>query len=80
MLTLDDAEYPPVAFLAGFPGGTQLSRLLDPRSVREAKAGPDAEVGKEAVDREMDNLKSCELYGLVPRAPGTRTLHRKLKV
>jgi hypothetical protein len=40
MLTLDDSEYPPVAFLAGFPSGIQLSQLLDPRSVREAKAAP----------------------------------------
>jgi len=84
MLTLEGESHP-VAFSAGLPNGILLSRLPDPRSVREAMAAPDAEGWKDAMDREMENLRSHDVYDLVPRAPGLRTLrlgwvlHRKFK-
>jgi hypothetical protein len=43
MLTLDDADHPPVALSAGLPGGIQLSSLPDPRNVREAMVAHDAD-------------------------------------
>ena len=74
-----------VAFSAGLPGGIQLSSLPDPRSVREAMAAPDADGWKDAMDREMENLRTHDVYEMVPRVPGMRTLrlrwvlHRKFK-
>jgi len=63
--------------------GIQLSQLPDPRSVREAMASPDADGWKDAMGQEMAKLKSPDVYELVPRMNGTRTLklggvfHRK---
>jgi transposase InsO family protein len=85
MLVVDDAGYPPVAFSAGLPGGIQLSQLPDPRNVREALAAQDAEGWREAMNSEMENLKSHDVYELVPRIGSMRTLrlgwvlHRKFK-
>ena len=48
-------------------------------------AAPDAEGWKEAMDQEMKDLKDHDVYELVPRATGIRTLrlgwvlHRKFK-
>ena len=48
-------------------------------------AAPDADCWKEAMDKEMSNLKSHEVYELVPRTKGMRplrlgwVLHRKHK-
>ena len=85
MLVLDDDAHSPIAFSAGLPGGIQLSQLPDPRSVREAMAAPDAEGWRDAMDREMENLKSHDVYELVLRASSMRTLplgwvlHRKFR-
>ena len=85
MFSEEQTDIHPVAFSAGLPGGIQLSQLPDPRSAREAMAAPDADGWKEAMDREMKNLESHDVYDLVPRAPGMRTLrlgwvlHRKFK-
>ena len=66
MLTLDEATHPPIAFSAGLPGGIRLSQL-------RVDAAPDADQWKEAMDREMENLKSHDVYELVPYAyPQTR--------
>ena len=56
-----------VAFSAGLPGGVQLSQLP---TVREAMAAPDSDGWWEAMDREMENLKSHDVYQLVPHASG----------
>ena len=40
-----------------------------------AMAAPDADQWKEAINREMENLKSHDVYELVPRTNGVRTLH-----
>ena len=74
MLILDEAAHPPIAFSTGLPGGDQLSRLLDPRSVREAMVSSAADGWKDAMDQEMANLKSHDAYKLVPRMDGMRTL------
>ena len=85
MLILDEATQPPVDFSVGLPRGIQLSQLPDPRSVRKAMASPDADGWKDAMDQEMANLKSHDIYELVPRMNGMRTLklgwvfHRKFK-
>ena len=85
VLVLDDIAHSPIAFSAGLPGGIQLSQLPDPRSVREAMAAPDAEGWRDAMDREVQNLQSHDVYELVPRMSGMRTLrlgwvlHRKFK-
>jgi hypothetical protein len=74
-----------VAFSAGLPGAVLGSQLADPRTVREALAAPDADDWRTAMDREMDNLRAHDVFELVPREPGTRTirlgwvLHRKFK-
>jgi len=84
MLMLED-DCGAVAFSAGLPNGILLSQPPDPHSVREAMAAPDADGWKDAMDREMDNLRSHDVYDLVPRAPGMHTLrlgwvlHRKFK-
>ena len=84
MLVMDD-ECPPVAFSAGLPNGIQLAQLPDPRNVREAMAAPDADQWKDAMGKEMANLKAHDVYELVPRTPRMRTLrlgwvlHRKFK-
>ena len=47
-------------------------------------AAPDADEWKEAMDREMENLKSHDLYELVPRTNGTLklgwVLHRPFNI
>ena len=49
-------------------------------------AAPDADEWKEAMDGEMENFKSHDVYALVPRMNGMRTLklgwvlHRKFKI
>ena len=61
--------------------------LPDPRNVREAMAAHDAGGWKEAVDKNMANLKSYDVHELVPRVKGLRTpiphtrlgLRRKIK-
>ena len=74
-----------VAFSAGLPNGIQLSSLPDPRTVREAMAAPDADGWKDAMDWEMENLRSHDVYEFIPCADGIRTLrlgwvlHRKFK-
>ena len=85
MLVLEGAAHLPTAFSAGFPGGIQLLQSPDPRNVRGAMAAPDADGWKDAMDRVMQNLKSHEVYELVPHTSGMRTLtlgwviHRKLR-
>ena len=85
MLVLDDDVHSPIAFSAGLPGGIQLSQLPDPRSVCEAMVAPDAEGWRDAMDQEMENLKSHDVYELVPQVSGMRTLplswvlHRKFR-
>jgi len=80
---LDEAAHPLIAFSDSLPGGIQLSQLPDPRSVREAMASPDADGWTNSMDQEMANLKSHDVYELVPRMNGMRTLklgwvfHRK---
>jgi len=82
MVILGEAAHPPIAFLAGLPGDIQLPDLS---SVREAMASPDADGWKDAMDQEMANLRSHNVYELVPRMNGMRTLklgwvfHRKFK-
>ena len=62
-----------------------LSQLPDPRSLREALAVPDADNWRDAMGCEMENLRAHDVYELVPRASGARTirlgwvLHRKFK-
>jgi len=67
-----------VAFSAGIPGGIQLSSLPDPRTVHEAMAAPDADGWRVAMDAELENLRSHEVYDLVPHAYHW-VLHRKFK-
>ena len=84
MLVLDD-DAPPVAFSAGLPGGIQLSQLPDPQNVHEAMAAPDADGWRDMMNKEMENLRSHDVYELVPHMPGMCTLrlgwvlHRKFK-
>ena len=85
MFSEEQIDIHPVVFSAGLPGGIQLSQLPDPRSARKAMAAPDADGWKEAMDWEMKNLESHDIYDLVPHAPGMCTLclgwvlHRKFK-
>ena len=74
MLVLDGDAHSPIAFSASLPGGVQLSQLPDPRSVRELMSAPDAEGWRDAMDREMQNLKLHGVDELVPRTSGMRTL------
>ena len=53
MFSEEEGRLSPVAFSSGMPRGFRLSRLLDPRSVREAMAAPDTDGWKDAVDREI---------------------------
>ena len=82
---VDSAEYLSVALSSGLPGGIQLSQVPDPQNVREAMAAPDADGWSDAMGKEMANLNSHDVYELVPRVPGMRTLrlgwvlHRKFK-
>ena len=84
VLVMDDERLPD-AFSAGLPGGIHLAQLLDPRNVHEAMVAPDAHKWKDAMGKEMANLKAHDVYELVPREPGMRTLrlgwvlHRKFK-
>ena len=74
-----------VTFLAQLPGAMLLSQLLDPCSLREALAAPDANNWRNTMDREMENLRAHDVYELVPHASGARTirlswvLHQKFK-
>jgi len=85
MLISYEAGHPQIAFSASLPGGIQLSQLPDPRSMRKAMASPHADGWKDAMDHEMANLKSHDIYKLVPHMPGMRTLrlgwvlHQKFK-
>jgi len=85
MPVVDSAKYPPVALLAGLPCEIQLSQLPDPRNMREVMAATDADGWRDAISKEMANLKSHDVYELVPCVPGMRTLrlgwvlHRKFK-
>jgi len=74
MLILDEAAHTPIGFSAGLPGGIQLSQLPDPLDVRDAMASPHADGWKDAMDQEMANLKWHDVYELVPRMNGVRTL------
>ena len=69
MLLIDDGECPPVAFSAGLPGEIWLSELPDSRNVRESMAAPDLDGWKNAMDKEMENLRSHDVYEVVPRMP-----------
>jgi hypothetical protein len=86
MLVLDDGGHSSTAFYAGLLGGMQLSPLPDPCSVREAIAASDAEGWRDTMDQEMDNLRCHDVYELVPRTSGMRTLglgwvlHRGFKI
>jgi len=71
---LDEAMHLPIAFSAGLPGGIQLSQLPDPCSTRDATTSPDTDGWMGAMDQEMANLKSHDVYELVPRMDGMRTL------
>src|SRR5258706_12726685 len=55
-----------VAFSAGLPGSIQLSRMPDLCSVQEAMASPDTEGWRDAMDREMANIRLHDVYELVP--------------
>ena len=85
MFSEEKTDFHPVTLSTGLPGGIQLSQLPDPRNMREAMAAPDADAWREAMDREMENLMSHDVYELVPHASGIRTLrlgwvlHRKFK-
>ena len=74
-----------VAFSARLPGGIELSQMPDPRSVHKAMAASDATGWVDVIDREMDNLCTHDVYELVPRTSGMRTIrlgwvpHRKFK-
>ena len=73
MLVIDD-DAPPVAFSVGLPGRIQLLQLPDPQNVHEAMAAPDADGWRDAMDREMKNLKSHDVYKLVLHMPSMGTL------
>ena len=73
MLIMDD-ECPPVAFSAGFLSGIQLAQLPDQRNMHEAMAAPDADQWKDAMGKEMANLKAHNVYELVPCMPRMCTL------
>jgi len=81
----DEAMHLPIAFSAGLPGGIPLSQLPDPCSTRDATSSPDADGWKGAMDQEIANIKSHDVYELVPRVNGMQTLelgwvfHRKFK-
>ena len=47
------ALHPLIGLLAGLPSGIQLSKLPDPRSVREAMVPADADGWKDAMDQKM---------------------------
>ena len=55
-------------------GGIQLSDLPDPCSVCKAMASPDSDNWKIAMDNKMLNLKSHDVYNLVPCQPGMHML------
>lgn len=56
---------------AGYhPGGIQLLSLPEPRNVREAMAVLDADGWRDAMDQNMRNLESNNVYELVPISPG----------
>ena len=82
---LDESAHLPIALSAGLPSGIQLLQLPDLRSMRGAMASSDADGWKHAMDQGMANLKAHDLYALVPRMNGMRTLklgwvfHRKFK-
>jgi hypothetical protein len=84
-LVIDSAEYPYIAFSAGLPGRIWLSELPGLRNVRDAMAAHNADGWKEAMNKEMASLKSHDIYELVPRVRGLRTLklgwvlHQKFK-
>jgi hypothetical protein len=60
--------------------GIQLSRLLDSRNVREAKAAP-ADGWQEVMDKEMQSIRSYDVYELAARARHrhSQTLRRRVR-
>ena len=66
----------PIASSAGLPGGIPLSQLPDACSTRDTMASPDADGWMGAMDQWMANLKSHDVYELVPRMNAMRTLKR----
>jgi hypothetical protein len=79
MLVVDGVGHPPIASSARLSGGIQLSQLPDPRNVREALAAHDTEGWREAMNREIENLRSHDVYELVPTLRLAWVLHRKFK-
>jgi len=65
MLISGEAGHPLIAF----EGDIQLSRLPDPCGLREAMASPDADRWLDAMDGEMANLESHDVFELVPCVP-----------
>ena len=65
---------PSVAFSARLPGVMLLSQLPDPCSLRKALAAPDADDWHNAMVCKMENLHAHDVYELVLRAPGARTI------
>ena len=65
---------PSVAFLAQLPSVMLLSQLLDPHSLCEALAVPDADDWHDVMDCEMENLCAHNVYELVPCASGAHTI------
>ena len=84
MLVMDN-ECPPVAFSVGLPSGIQLAQLPDLQNMHEAMAAPNANQWKDAMGKEMANLKAHDVYKLVPHTPRMCTLrlgwvlHHKFK-
>jgi hypothetical protein len=70
MPTLDD-EF--VAFSTGLPNDIYRSCQIPGVYARQWRP-PDADGWKDAMDREMDNLRLRDVYDLMPRVPGIRTL------
>ena len=62
MFSEEKADFHPVAFSAGLPGGIQLSQSPNLRNMQEAV--------REAMYWEMENLRSHDVYELVLRARG----------
>jgi len=74
-VTPDETAGTPVVFSAGIPNGVLLSRLTDPRNVpRQWRLPTPMDGWCDAMRKEMEKLQSHDVYELVPRAPGMRTL------
>ena len=64
----------PIAFSSHFQPVYPAVSSSGPPNVREAMAAPDADQWKGAMGREMENFKSHDVYELVSRTNGMRTL------